>query len=245
MSQRNSEPSAEQLQDLLLESPGFAEFLLSLTTLTAAALGGRQPMLCAITVERVGNAFTVASSTPAARALDDLQYRLHRGPCLTALRTNTTVLVADTRAETRWSGYSNLMDNNGIASVLAMPIPAGNGAAAALNCYARDTGVFTPATVARIQEHAASISGILRLALRVHFAEPFPADQRKVLQSRSVIDAAVALVMLQHRCSKDKALKVLSSAAQQPEETMHTIARDILARAADQSGRPPDDRPAD
>lgn len=234
MTQSSPEPSAEQLQELLLESPGFSEFLLSLTTLTAATLGGQEPMLCAITVERGGSPATVASSTQAARTLDERQYSLHHGPCLTALRTDTTVLVPDIRADGRWEGYADVVAGVGVTSVLAVPIPAGEDAAAALNCYARETGTFTPATVARIQDHAASMSGILRLATRLHRAAPYPEHLREALKSRAVMDAAVALIMLQNKCSRDQAMNLLSVAAQQTDAPMHAIAQDILAGASGQ-----------
>lgn len=72
-------PSPEELQDLRLESPGFVEFLLGLTTITATRLGGQVPMLCAITVERDGSPATVASSSEDARRLDEKQYVLDDG----------------------------------------------------------------------------------------------------------------------------------------------------------------------
>ena len=55
-------PTPEQLQDLLLESPGFTDFLLGLTTMSATRLGGPEPMLCAITVERDGSPATVPAA---------------------------------------------------------------------------------------------------------------------------------------------------------------------------------------
>ncbi|MFP3525422.1 hypothetical protein SB912_23325, partial [Pantoea sp. SIMBA_072] len=67
-------PTAEQLQDLLLESPGFTEFLLELTAVSASLLGGDTPLLCAITVERSDGPATVASSSERARRLDERQY---------------------------------------------------------------------------------------------------------------------------------------------------------------------------
>lgn len=54
MAQDNAVPTAEELQDLLLESPGFSEFLLGLTTTSASLLAGYTLMLRAITGERDG-----------------------------------------------------------------------------------------------------------------------------------------------------------------------------------------------
>lgn len=236
-SQPGAAPSAEQLQDLLLESPGFTDFLLSLSTLAAASFGGKNPMMCAITVERNGTPATVASSGPEAQRLDEIQYSLHDGPCLTALRTAQTILVTEVGTDPRWAAYARDMSEENIRSVLAVPIPTDTGSGAALNCYSSESGVFEPGTVEHVQEYAASISNILRLALRVHPAPPYPEHLRSALQSRAVIDAAVALVMAQNRCSHDQALALISRASTIQGTRMHDIAADIIAGAVPDAGR--------
>jgi hypothetical protein len=232
-------PTPEQLQDLLLESPGFTEFLLGLTTLSATFLGGSQPMLCAITVERNGTPATVASSGEEAKRLDEKQYAFDDGPCLTALRQGITVLVPDVATEDRWDHYASAISGEGIKSVLAVPIATDSGSAAALNCYARTSGVFDKAIVAEVERHAASISRILRLALKVHPPEMYPEHLRSALKSRAIVDAAVALIMVQNRCSRERAMELLHVAARATDTKLHTIAADILQGASLPSLKPP------
>lgn len=232
-------PTPEQLQDLLLESPGFTEFLLSLTTISATRLGGPEPMLCAITVERNGSPATVASSGEEAKRLDEKQYAFDDGPCLTALRRGVTVLVPDVAADGRWEHYASAVSGEGIRSVLAVPITTDPGSAAALNCYARTNGVFDRATVAEVERHAASISRILRLAIRVHPTEIYPEHLRSALKSRGVIDAAVALIMVQNRCSRDQSMELLHLAARATDTKIHAIASDILRGASLPPANPP------
>ena len=193
-------------------------------------------MLCAITVERNGSPATVASSGPEAQRLDEIQYSLHDGPCLTALRTAQTILVTEVETDPRWVAYARGMAEENVRSVLAVPIPTDSGAAAALNCYSPESAVFEPATVESVQEFAASMSNILRLALRVHQAPPYPEHLRSALQSRAVIDAAVALVMAQNRCSHDQALALISRAATIQGTRTHDIAADIIAGATPDAG---------
>ncbi|MFE4226942.1 GAF and ANTAR domain-containing protein [Arthrobacter sp. NPDC056886] len=221
---------------MLLESPGFIDFLLSLSTLAATALGGKNARMCAITVERDGSPATVASSGPEAQRLDEIQLSLHKGPCLTALRTAQTIRVTDAGTDPRWTAYARAMSEENVRSVLAVPISTDAGSAAALNCYSSESGDFEPGTVEQVQEYAASISNILRLALRVHPAPPYPEHLRSALQSRAVIDAAVALVMAQNRCSHDQALALISRAATIKDTRMHDIAADIIAGAAPDAG---------
>jgi GAF domain-containing protein len=231
-------PTSEQLQDLLLESPGFTEFLLGLTTISATRLGGTQPMLCAITVERDGSPATVASSSEEALRLDEKQYAFDDGPCLTALRGGHTVLVSDVGADGRWEHYASAVSGEGIRSVLAVPIATDPGAAAALNCYARTSGVFDQEAIARVERHAASISKILRLALRVHAPEIYPERLRSALKARAIIDAAVSLIMVQNRCSREQAMELLHLAARASDSRLHGIATDILQGAPLPAPRP-------
>lgn len=232
-------PTPEQLQDLLLESPGFTEFLLGLTMISATRLGGPEPMLCAITVERDGSPATVASSSEDAKRLDEKQYAFGDGPCLTALRHGTTVLVEDVSADDRWEHYASAVSGEGIRSVLAVPIDTEPGSAAALNCYARTSGAFDSPTVAEVERHAASISRILRLALRVHPPETYPEHLRSALKSRAVIDAAVALIMVQNRCGREQAMELLHLASRASDTKLHAIAADILQGATLPKANPP------
>jgi hypothetical protein len=221
-------PTSEQLQDLLLESPGFTEFLLGLTTITATRLGGNEPMLSAVTVERDGGPATVASSGEDARRLDEKQYAFGDGPCLAALRHGTTVLVRDVESDDRWAHYATAVSGEGICAVLAVPIATDPGSAAALNCYSLVPDAFDAATIARVEQHAVAISRILRLALRVHPSEIYPEHLRSALKSRAVIEAAVSLIMIQNRCSRDQAMELLHLAAQATDVKLHAMASDIL-----------------
>jgi GAF domain-containing protein len=239
MAQSDAVPTAEQLQDLLLESPGFTEFLLGLATISASLLGGDSPMLCAITVEREGGPSTVASSNDAARRLDEKQYEFDDGPCLTALRQQRTVLIPDLQTDESWQHYAREISDEGIRSVLAVPIPTDDGSKCALNCYSTELGTFGPDTVARVESHAESLSRILRLALRLHAEVPYPEHLRSAFRSRAIVDAAIALIMMQNHCNRESALRLIQVASRNSNKRLHEIAGDILDRAGymDQEGR--------
>ncbi|MFJ4261596.1 GAF and ANTAR domain-containing protein [Paenarthrobacter nicotinovorans] len=230
-------PTAEQLQDLLLENSGFADFLLGLTTISASLLGARDPMLCAITVERDTSPATVASSSDKARRLDEKQYALDDGPCLTALRNQRTVLIEDLRMDRGWRDYAERVAGEGVRSVLAVPIESEGASRAALNCYALTPGVFDKPTVAAVEAHAVSISKTLRLALRLHAGPEVPEDVKSALQSRAVVDAAVSLIMVQNLCSREQAMDLLRTAAVNNNRRIREIATEIL-RGSTSAGLP-------
>jgi GAF domain-containing protein len=233
MAENDALPTAEQLQDLLLESPGFTEFLLELTAISASLLGGDLPMLCAITVERESGPATVASSSAEARTLDERQYAYDDGPCLTALRHQRTVHIPDLQEDESWAWYARAVSGEGIQTILAVPIPADNGSRAALNCYSTKVRAFSPETVAAVEDHAKSLSRILRLAIRVHAPEPYPQHLRSALRSRAIVDSAVSLIMVHNRCGREAAVELLQLASRSSNRRMHEIAQDILRNASD------------
>lgn len=230
-----SSPSVEDLQDMLLESRDFESFLLDLTLYSASRLGADGPILCAISVQRDGAPFTVSSSGDPARVLDERQYELDDGPCLTALRTGQIVKVDDLLADPRWQRYFQAIGHSGVRAVLAIPLEAGEGASAALNCFALHASAFGPDTVAGIKWYAQSLSRPLRLALRVHpSSEPprNPEELRAALQSRATMDAALALVMAHTRSSREAAISLLQEAANARKVRLPALAMDIVSGAA-------------
>jgi len=227
--------TVDHLQDLLLHSKDFETFLLDLSLYSAARLGAPEPMLCAITVQRDGAPFTAASSGADARAMDEEQYALDDGPCLTALREGRTVLVEDLAEDSRWNRYLDAVKDSGVRSMLAVPIDAGEWASAALNCYARQPSAFGPETVADIEWYAQSLSRPLRLALLVHPSlgpTSYPDGLRAALRSRAAMDAALALVMAHTRSSRETAIALLAEAARSRKVRLPALAMDIVRGAA-------------
>ena len=231
MAKESTLTTSDMMQDLLLESPGFPDFLLGLATISASLLGSDGPVMCTITVERDGGLATVASSSEEGRRLDETQYSFGEGPCLTALRKQRLVWVPDLLGDERWSGYAEAASQEGVRSVLAVPIPTEPPARAGLNCYAHTVSAFDEETVVLMEQHAASMSRVLRIALRLHGAQVHPEHLRAALKSRAIVEAAVSLIMLQHRGGRDGALAVLRVAAKSSNRRIHEIAHDIVQGA--------------
>jgi hypothetical protein len=231
MAQDSRLTTSDQMQDLLLESPEFPEFLLGLATMSASLVGAQGQITCTITVERDGGPATVASSSDLGRRLDETQYAFHEGPCLTAVREQRLVSIPDLRGDERWSDYLEAALQEGVHSVLAVPIFADPLYRAGLNCYASTAGAFTEERVVLLEQHAASMSRVLRIALRMHGAEVHPGHLRAALKSRAVVDAAVSLIMLQQRGGRESALKILQLAAKSSNRRVNDIASDIVRGA--------------
>ncbi len=110
-----------------------------------------------MTLLRPKKSATVASSSDHAEALDEIQYTFGDGPCMTAARTHTVVLVPDVTVDDRWPGYTDAAAAAGIASVLGVPFELDGEAKAALNIYSGRTDAYDQAAVeARAAARSAS-----------------------------------------------------------------------------------------
>lgn len=219
----------EDLQDLVLDSPDVEVFLAELAGVAAESLStARLTVLCAVTLLRRKKATTVASSDPAARAMDDLQNSFQEGPCLTAMEGMECVLVTDLHAEGRWPNYISAAAGQGIRSILAVPLLVDGDTRAALNLYATTPDAFSGGDRTRVQAFAMHASKSLRLALRIAQLNDARNDMAAAMQSRTVIDLAAGVVMAQNRCSQAEAMRILKTASNTRNLKLRVLAQGIV-----------------
>lgn len=218
------------LQDLVLETADVDEFLAPLANLAAAALTtASNAVPCGLTVITKKKGINAASSDERVRALDELQIEFGDGPCLTALRHNSVILVVDTRGESRWSDYMEAVWRNGIGSVLAVPLDVAGDAEAVMNLYSTTPHGFTRPDITAAEEFAYSAAKSLRLALMISQLRNAKDDLTAAMQSRSTIDTAVGIVMAQNRCGRATAFKVLTRASNSRNVKLRDIAAHVIA----------------
>jgi GAF domain-containing protein len=226
--------AASELQQLLLDTEDFTEFLDELVRYAADTVA--PAMACGITVERDGNPLTVASSGALARDLDEVQYGHHTGPCLAAMRTGQTVLIIDLTTDDRWGDYGPDALAHGIVSALSLALDGGPGLRGALNFYAGQPGVFGTERQHQAEALAAEACRALRLAVRLTDQVQLTRNLETAMASRSVIDQALGIIMGQNRCTDTDAFEILRRASNHRNIKLREVAHEIVTRI---SGQPP------
>ena len=129
--------TTDQVQNLILESADFEDFLNELARFSAHQMAGDgDDALCGITLLRDRKAATIGWSSDSAREVDEIQYSLAQGPCLTAAKEEREVDVPDLFEENRWGpDYAAAVASHGLRSVLSLPFNLHGEAKAALNLY--------------------------------------------------------------------------------------------------------------
>lgn len=225
--------AAHELQQVLLDTEDFTEFLdevvrYAVDTVTPA-------MACGLTVERDGKLLTVASSDGLARGLDEVQYGRDEGPCLTAMRTGTTVVITDLAADDRWGDYQIDALAYGMAASLSVTLDAGPDMRGALNLYSGEPKVFDAAWQQQAEGLADEASRALRLAMRLSDQVQLTQHLETAMASRSVIDQALGIIMGQNRCTATEAFTILRRASNHRNIKLRDVAQEIVTRV---SGEP-------
>lgn len=219
-----------RLQELVLDSQDIAGFLTDLAVVAADRLSTPGSTVHAgVTVIRRKRPKAVASSDAEARALDELQNGFGEGPCLTALRTKSPLLVPDLAGEHRWAPYMKVAQAQGVASILAVPLDLAGDAEAVLNLYSNRSHGFSAEDISTVESFARQAAGSLRLVLRITQLSEAKADLSTALQSRTIIDMAVGAVMAENRCSRETAFEILTKASSTRNIKLREVAAAVIA----------------
>ncbi|AXJ08563.1 GAF and ANTAR domain-containing protein [Arthrobacter sp. PM3] len=228
-----NEPTAnsinQHLHELVLSSTDVEEFLGELARTSARSLSEPgDEVLCGITLLRHRKAATVASSSPAAQAMDEIQYSYGDGPCMTASREQETVHIEDLERDARWPQFAETVRGHGFRSILALPFLLEGDTRAALNLYSHRPGRFDARAISLARNFVHQTSLALRLAVRFAHSSDTAAHLKATLETRTGIDVAVGIIMAQNRCSQDEAFELLKSASSARNVKLHAVAAGVV-----------------
>jgi GAF domain-containing protein len=218
-----------RLQDLVLQTADAEEFFGELAVFTADLLARPgEELACNLMVVRRKRPVMVASSTARARVMDELQLAFGDGPCLSAMRTGTTMHVADVSTEDRWPEYIRAVASQEVGSILGVPLPLEGDSSAALNIYSSQAHGFSAEDIARAELFGEQSAKTLKLELRLARLQNAKDDLESAMKSRTAIDVAVGAVMAQNRCSQKEAMNILVRASSSRNMKLRDVAAGVI-----------------
>jgi transcriptional regulator with GAF, ATPase, and Fis domain len=234
-----ADDAALQLQDLLMATDNVEDFLGRLAEFSAWTLNRSTgaAIECGVTLQRRKRTMTVAGSSPHAVTLDRIEQGIGDGPCILALRTKAMVVLADVDADPRWPEYQRQLADHGCRSTLGVPLEIGQDAAAALNFFAADTGVFTEEAIAEAAGFADLAGRALRLAVRMGTMQSRAEDLQAAMEHRTSINLACGIIMAQNRCSQDEAMAILTKVSSNRNQKLRDVAADVLLHLTNEEVR--------
>jgi GAF domain-containing protein len=219
----------ERLHELVLNSSDVEDFLNELARVSVRGLSDLDDeVFCTITLLRERKAATVASSGPEAQAIGQIEYQCSNSPGMAASLEQATIHIPDITEDARWPDYSVAVLGQGVRSVLALPFELEGETKAALLLYSRRPNRFGGRVLEFASDFVSQTSLALRLAVRfAHYSET-AANLRATLESRTVIDMAVGIIMAQNRCSQADAFEILKTASSTRNSKLHDVAAAVV-----------------
>ncbi|MET9225787.1 ANTAR domain-containing protein [Lentzea sp. NPDC003310] len=251
---RGSSPAAadRRVDDLI---PRFEELTRTLLATTTVADALRQVVLAtrhvvpaaevvSVTLrDQEGRFVTPVETDAVATALDEVQYRTGRGPCVDAALPDGPgyVVGADLRGDRRWPEFSAACVAHGLVGVLATEIMAAGDdtAGGALNIYTSE-----PASIDETDRHAALLLGThASLALaHVKTAEVallHTAQLRQAIATRDIIGQAKGILMNRQGIDADEAFALLRRTSQDLNVKLVEVATTLVTRHGELADRLP------
>ncbi len=206
------------------------------------SIGGRLQRLCRAAtrdltasgvgvsvMSRSGGLVATAASSPRSARVEDLQFSLGEGPCLTACTTGLPVLVPDLEqaAGVPWPGYASAALSHGVQAVFAFPMQDGATRLGALDVYRDQAGSMS-------EWHVARALGFAEVALdTILDVGEVAADAPELWDQQDIsfeVYQAQGMVMIQLAVPPDEALARMRGFAFAENRSLREVASDIVAR---------------
>ncbi|MBG6226712.1 hypothetical protein IWX63_003314 [Arthrobacter sp. CAN_A2] len=219
-------------RDVVLEDVSVAEFLQHVTVL-GEELFGEGPVACGVTSQHRRS--TIAGSSPALVALDEVQYRIGDGPVLASMSAGDVVVVRDGHTDDRWPEYFGLTRSLGFASVLAAPLHVGSDGPMAVVFYAEPPDFFVPERQRMAGVFVEQARRALEMATQVARYQDVADDRRVAMESRTGIDIAVGIIIAQNKCTQEEAFELLKSVSNARGMKLRVVAEALIVQT---TGKP-------
>jgi GAF domain-containing protein len=216
-----------ELADVLQDQETLGAALASIAEAATRSVPRCDAATIALSIE--GRPITAAMTARVGLELDMVQYDTHDGPCLTSLRTMSTLRLDISEQGDTFPHFSRAAQLRNVVAALSIPAVWGDEVVATLNLYSR-TGTF--------DETATTIAIVLgaQVAIAVSRSPEFASARAVVeegqrhLEDQADLHIATGLLMGNEGCTAEQAEGLLRSAAIEDEKTIVEIAQRIISQ---------------
>lgn len=214
-----------RMSGVLLNETTVATALSTVTSLAADTIANSTGAGVSL-LESTGTRITSAATDPLVEQLDDLQYQLDEGPCLTAWRDLTLVHSSGRDDDQRWPTWLPHAQALGIRSFLSAPLIHADSAVGAIKVYSTNADAFDARDEDLLRRLAAQATIFVGNVRAVRAAERLSDQLKESLQSRDLIAMARGILMERLAVGPDDAFRELTAESRRSQLPM----RDVAAR---------------
>jgi GAF domain-containing protein len=184
-----------------------------------------------LTLLEQGRSDTIVATADFVRQVDDIQYGMGQGPCITAARDGRTVMSGSLGADSRWPRFGGTIARLGVHSVVSLPLVTPDGVVGAMNVYAHAKNAFDVRAAELGEIFAAPAAIAVQNAQVLAQTQRLAAQLRSALETRGVIDRAVGIMMSRSGGTEHEALERLRAMSQHEHQRLAVVARQIIDEA--------------
>jgi transcriptional regulator with GAF, ATPase, and Fis domain len=182
-----------------------------------------------LTLVNGDGAACLAYAGQLAKTLDEWQYDVGDGPCLTAANSNDIIEIVDADTESRWPNFTHEAVRRGVSSCLAIPVPVVHEGSAAVTLYGGSPHLFD----GRAKQLATRCSSYAAAAMAYAYAEEniraaYVEELDRALQSSAMVEQAKGILVERHEVTPRQALDVLTRAAMTTGTRLDAIATSLV-----------------
>jgi GAF domain-containing protein len=228
-----------RLAGILLTEQTMETALQLITSLATDTLAGS--LGSGVTLMRAdGLPATSAATDPLVDTLDQLQYELGEGPCLTAWAATAIVRSDDLTAEDRWPTWSRRAAQLDMRAVLSAPLEAGGASFGAVKVYSSTPAAYDERSEDLLRRFADQAAIFVSNVHTAQTAQRIGDELKKTLWSRDVIATARGIVMARKGLDSDGANRQLFALARRARIPLRELAERIVAAAPARPDAPRD-----
>jgi GAF domain-containing protein len=184
-----------------------------------------------------GEPTSVAVTDRMTIEVDLVQYQTGEGPCLAALEHGHVVRIDIVERDSRFSRFAPGALDQGLSSVLSIPLEVNGRSVGALNMYSVEPNAFDGATEEAVRPIAGYAAEIISTSPLYAYSLELVDGLLEDLESRAVIEQATGVLMATEDETNEHALGRLRELALSSGESLRTVAQWVLDE------RPTDARP--
>ncbi len=182
-----------------------------------------------ITVLSANRPHTAAYTTVQTLEIDAVQYALDEGPCLDAARRRTENHVPDLVVDDgRWPRFAQECRDEGMRSLLALPLLSGTECVGAINLYAWAPHAFDSFDAALVRLAASRCADALVAVTALDGARRLAGQLEQAMASRAVIEQAKGVIMAMRGVGEHDAFEVLRKTSQDRNIKVRVLAQQIV-----------------
>jgi GAF domain-containing protein len=184
-----------------------------------------------LTLIEAGHSDTIVASAPFVSQVDEIQYSIGQGPCITAAAEARTMRSGSLDTDALWPRFGPLVGHIGVHSALSLPLLIPDGVLGAMNVYAHARDAFDDRAALVGELFAVPAAIAVQNAQVLAQAKRLATQLQAALTSRTIIDQAKGILISRIGCTAEEAFDRLRQRSQSENQKVHTVAQSVVDEA--------------